>query len=451
MRRNARPHGSVPIGPRRIAARALLALAEEPDARIDAALDLDELAPKDRGLAATIARGVVRRQGFLDHVLAGHCDRGLPDDPRMRIPLRIGAFQLLFLERVPPHAAVDESVALTGPRQRGFVNAVLRRVAASVHERPADPARPRDEVPLGDARSVRLAAPVPDPASDPAGALALVHGLPEFLVARWIQQAGVAVARARAEAADGTPGVTFRPVRIRAAELAERLAADGVETVPSEHPDMLTWVQGSGSPFRSTPFAEGLFVVQDPTAFRAAEAVGAESGETILDLCAAPGTKATWLAEAVGETGRILAHDIDADRSARITENAARLRMPWIEVIDTVENLAQPVDRVLVDVPCSNTGVLARRVEVRHRLEEGAFDRLPALQLDLLLRGIDRVRPGGTVVYSTCSIEPDENEGVVAAALDARGGDVELVTESRTEPAPPQHDGGYFAVLRRRP
>ena len=109
------------------------------------------------------------------------------------------------------------------------------------------------------------------------------------------------------------------------------------------------------------------------------------------------------------------------------------------------------VDRVLVDVPCSNTGVLARRVEVRHRLEEGAFDRLPALQLDLLLRGIDRVRPGGTVVYSTCSIEPDENEGVVAAALDARGGDVELVTESRTEPAPPQHDGGYFAVLRRRP
>ncbi|MGA1608991.1 MAG: transcription antitermination factor NusB [Planctomycetota bacterium] len=451
IRRNVRPQGPAPLGPRRIAARALLALAEDPDARLDAVLDLDDLPARDRGLAATIARGVVRRQGFLDHVLAGHCDRGLPDDPRMRIPLRIGAFQLMFLERVPPHAAVDESVALSGPRQRGFINAVLRRVAASVQDRPADPARPRDEVALGEGRSIRLAAPIPDPGTDPAGALALVHGLPEFLVARWIDDAGVARARARAAAADGTPGVTFRPVGISASELAERLAAAGVETAPSEHPHLLSWVQGSGSPFRSAPFEEGLFVVQDPTAFRAAQALDAQAGETILDLCAAPGTKATWLAEAVGKTGRVLAHDIDVTRRQRIAENAARLRMPWLEVCESVESLAGPIDRVLVDVPCSNTGVLARRVEVRHRLEASAFERLPDLQTDLLLQGLALVRPGGTVVYSTCSIEPDENQDVVAAALAARGEAVELVTETLTEPDPPRHDGGYLAVLRVRP
>jgi 16S rRNA (cytosine967-C5)-methyltransferase len=439
------------LGPRRIAARALLALSEDPENRLDTALDLDELSPRDRSLAATIARGVVRKQGFLDHVLAGHCDRGLPDDPRMRIPLRIGAFQLLFLERVPPHAAVDESVALTGQRQRGFVNAILRRVAASVEDRPANPERPRDEVPIGPSRSIRLAMPIPDPTSDPAGALALVHGLPEFLVARWIEHAGVAVARARAEAADGTPGITFRPVGISPTALADRLAQADVETCPSEHPHLLRWVQGSGSPFRSAPFEEGLFVVQDPTAFRAAEAVGAQAGETILDLCAAPGTKATWLAEAVGKTGRVLAHDIDADRRPRIAENAARLRMPWLEVIDSVEGLPGPIDRVLVDVPCSNTGVLARRVEVRHRLEESAFDRLPELQRELLLQGISLARPGGTVVYSTCSIEPDENQDVVASVLAARRAEVELLTETVTEPDPPRHDGGYFAVLRRRP
>jgi 16S rRNA (cytosine967-C5)-methyltransferase len=437
-----------PRGARGIAYRALAAYAADPTLRVDALLELRGADPRDVGLATEIARGVVRRQSLLDHLLLGLCARGLPADTGLQTVLRIGAYQLVFLDRVPAHAAVDQSVRLCGPRQRGFVNAVLRRVVTAVAERPADPDRARDELPLGPARTLCLARPLPDPVADPAAYLALVFGLPEFLCARWIERHGPDRARTLAEAADRPPGVHLRAVGCDRATLAAELGTGGVETEPAEHPGMLRWT-GGATPFATEAFAAGRFVVQDPTAVAAAEAVGARPGEVVLDLCAAPGTKATLIAEAVGPAGQVFAHDVDAVRRRRVAENAARLRMPWLRVVDSLEGLP-PVDSVLVDVPCSNTGVLARRVEVRHRLNAAAIDSLADLQLELLLRGLDAVRPGGTVVYSTCSLEAEEDDAVVDAALAARPG-ARVEVRRLTWPDPPRHDGGYFAVLRRGP
>ena len=424
---------------------ALTAFAADRRVRVDAALDRFGLPARDAALALEIARGVVRRQSLLDHVAAGHCARGLPNDPRLLAALRVGIYQLLFLERVPAHAAVGESVELVGPRERGFVNAVLRRVAAAVESRPADPSRPMQEVALGAQRRVLLAQPLPDPAEDLPGWLAVVSGLPRFLLARWLAQHGESTTRALADAADRRPGLHLRAVAVTRDELAARLIAERVEVEPAVHPRLLRWT-GGALPFTSEAFAAGLFVVQDPTAVRAAEAVGAEEGERVLDLCAAPGTKATLLAEAVGARGAVAAFDLDDTRRAKIAENAARLRMPWLRVVTDPGDSA-PFDRVLVDAPCSNTGVLARRVEVRHRLEPETIEWMARGQRELLQRALELVRPGGRVVYATCSIEPEECDAVVETVLAAGG--AQLVQRELTWPDPPLHDGGYHALLRR--
>jgi len=189
--------------------------------------------------------------------------------------------------------------------------------------------------------------------------------------------------------------------------------------------------------------------VQDPTAMRAAQAVPCKPGDTVVDLCAAPGTKTTWLAECVQPNGRVFAYDIDEQRLGRIGENAQRLRLT--DVIQLVVNANDlPVaDGVLADVPCSNSGVLGRRVEARRRLSPETFAELPKLQGELLKQAIELTKPGGHTVYSTCSIDREENQDVVDAAL-AKHADLAMIESKLTLPAAGQHDGGFFAVLRRR-
>ena len=181
---------------------------------------------------------------------------------------------------------------------------------------------------------------------------------------------------------------------------------------------------------------------------RAAEAVPCKPGHTVVDLCAAPGTKTTWLAERVQPEGRVFAYDIDEKRLGRIRENAARLCLTdVVQVLHKAADLPM-ADCVLADVPCSNSGVLGRRVEARRRLELATFTDLPLVQCQLLEQAIGLTKPGGHTVYSTCSIDREENEAVVAAAL-AGHADLHLAEEQLTLPAAGQHDGGYFAVLRR--
>lgn len=435
---------------RRAAFRALVAL-EKGRVRRLALAGRDRIACRDRDLAVELARGTERLRLLLDRLLAPLTERGPPEDPYLRVALRLGAYQLLFLERVPPHAAVAETAALV-ERGRGFVNAVLRRVAAAVVDRPANPERPRHELGLPGGRA--FAGPtawLPDPELEPAAHLAVRHGLPEFLVSRWLEAFGPEAADAAAAAATRVPGLTLRPNRLRVdlEELRARLAREGSPTEPAEHPGMLRWTGEGLSPVALPAFREGLFVVQDPTALRAAEAVAARPGERILDLCAAPGGKTSALAEAVGPEGRVYAHEVDPRRRRTLAETVARLGLEGIvEIVSEPTRAPFDVDAVLVDAPCSNTGVLARRVEVRRWLRPESFARCAATQARLLGEALQRVRPGGRVVYATCSLELEENEQLVRSVLEGRRA-VMLEEESRTWPSPPRHDGGYHARLRR--
>lgn len=458
--------GTETIGPARWRAlTALVALERRRSTRLHDALRVDDLAARDRGLALELAFGVERRRITLDAILIALATRGeLPADPYARTALRLGAYQVLYLPRMQVHAAVDTAVGLVR-QQRSFVNAMLRRLVRQVVQRPADPAQPRRELELPPSnespRAVVFATDaLPDPVAAASDYLAVVYGLPSELVARWYSNHGPERARALAAASASTPGVTLRVNRLRADADRVRtvLAAEGVSVQATTDPRLLQLVAVDGvSPFATKAYRDGLFSVQDPTALAAADAVAAVPGETIFDLCAAPGGKACALAEilaapptapATAAGGRVLAYDHDATRLARVRETRARLGLdPTLQVIEDLTQAPDSCDAVLVDVPCSNTGVLARRVEARRRPVAAALGSLVPEQVALLLQAIARTRPAGRVVYSTCSLEPEENRGVVDAAL-AAAPHASLEREQMTWPQAGKCDGGYFAVLR---
>ncbi|MCA8953460.1 MAG: hypothetical protein KDE27_28365 [Planctomycetes bacterium] len=431
------------VSARAAALHALVSLEKGKHDRLRDVLDAARLQGRDQALAYELAHGAVRRERLLDHVLGGLAHRGLPKDPALRCALRLGAYQLLFVDGMPAHAAVDETVALARSN-KGFVNAILRRLAERVDWSEADANTiAADVLRLGPRRVLHL------PQALPTGAverLAVLHSLPVFLLERWRREHGEHALDQLAAAATAVPPVWLRPVDSAAiAELQQQFAAGGVETALAEDGSALRWTGGE-SPFLSEAYGTGRFFVQDPTAWRAAMAVPCAPGDLAIDLCAAPGTKTAVLAARVQPGGRVFAFDVDERRRGRIVENAARLRLEHtIELAASIDELP-PAAAVLVDVPCSNTGVLGRRVEVRRRLDEGTFARLAAVQRELLAQALRLVRPGGHVVYSTCSIDGEENDDVVAAVLAAHPG-WERVRRELTLPCAGSHDGGYFAVL----
>lgn len=417
--------------------------------RVGEALDAAELVGRDRGFARELAFGVVRRRRLLDAVFAPLMRDGLPEDPRLLTVLRLGVYQLAFM-RVATHAAVGETVQLAIPRKRGVANAVLRRVAREILlPRAADPAAPREEVDVAPDRCLRLTEPLPESLAE---RMAVVFSLPTFLVAGWVDRFGAADALRCAEASVASPP----PLHVRATEradsvaaLIERLAAEGVRAEATDEPTLLRVEQGAGatSPVATEVFRAGWLVVQDPTAFAAARSVGAQPGERILDLCAAPGTKTAFLAEQVGSAGHVFAYDADPTRRARILPGLTRLGLAdRVTVVHDLGSIAERFDRVLVDAPCSNSGVLARRVEVRDRLAPEAIERLANQQLEILRAATAYVRPGGTLIYSTCSIERAENEDVAAAFLAAHPTFTAGAT-TFTRPEPGHHDGGFTCAF----
>jgi len=430
---------------RRAAWRALVALEKGKARRLDPVLDRRGLRARDRALALELARGVERCRLFLDFVLSTLVERELPRDPQVLVALRLGAYQLLKLTRVPPYAAVDDTLRLLA-RDRGFVNAVLRRLSGMVVPRPVNTEAARREVALGATRTLVLPADcLPDPRTERAAYCARVHGLPEFLVERWASCFGDDIAAQLATAADRAPAVILRAHSCKgdARALQARLAEEGTWTELLEHPLLLRWT-GGASPFGGAAYCEGWFLAQDATAGLAVEAVAAQPGDTVLDLCAGPGTKASVLAEAVGATGTVHAYDRSEARRAPIRDNRDRLGHQSVLLVHDDLEAVPVVDRALADVPCSNTGVLARRVEVRRWLRPDMFAELAARQKVLLREALRRVRPGGIAVYSTCSLEPEENEEVVEAVL---GPAHRVLRRQRTFPDAHGSDGGFVAVI----
>ncbi|MGE3276200.1 MAG: 16S rRNA (cytosine(967)-C(5))-methyltransferase RsmB [Vicinamibacterales bacterium] len=369
---------------------------------------------RDRALTTTIVTGVQRHQAALDYQLARLSGRPLVRlDPEVLIALRMGAFQLIHLERVPPPAIVSDAVTLVRTAGKssaaGLVNAVLRRLAAGrgTLEWPARPATPLSA-------STREAW---------VEYLAVVHSHPAWLVSRWLDRYGLAATEAWVRFDNETPRLTLAVnlARTTRQAAADSLRADGLET------EVLTFAPGalaatSAALLTSDAFRRGLVLVQDEASQLVPLLVDVAPGSRVLDLCAAPGGKTVALAAAAGEAGRVIATDVRPKRMrvlAATLERAGAIRATPVQV-GADGPLPFPeasFDRVLVDAPCSGLGTLRRDPDIRWRRAEADLPALAAAQAALLERAAPLVRPGGRLVYSTCSSEPDENEAVVAGFL----------------------------------
>lgn len=394
------------------------------------------LAPRDRRLCQELVYGVVRWQATLDWLI----DRktgGRTQKPRLRELLRLGLYQILWLDRIPSHAAVNETVQLARESgfgaQAGFVNALLRGYA-----REREPARTL----LSDLK-----------ASDPA--LGFSH--PNWLVERWTARWG-AEQTARLLDWNNQPPSTFARINTLKSkpEAVLSLWRDEEVEYASVRRDWLgdtpVFELKAHPPLeRLKSFQKGFFYVQDPGTLLAPIELGAKPGEAILDLCAAPGGKLSYLAQIVRNEGRILGHDVAPERLKLIRENCARLGVTCVEVISPRELESLPessFDRVLLDAPCSNTGVMRRRVDLRWRLRAEEIARLAVLQSQLLLLAARFLKPGGTLVYSTCSLELEENEQVVNAFL-AEHKNFVLEFSRELTPFGDEVDGAFVARMRR--
>ncbi len=355
-----------------------------------AARDVAELDPRERGFLHELVLGTLRHRGAIDHSLRWLMDRKLEGLDRAALTaLRLGAHQLLHM-RVPARAAVTESVDLarrTAPRAAGFVNAVLRRLAREG------------------------AAPAPEPDGDTLGWLTTAGSLPRWLAVRWLARLGPRASVARARACLETPPVVFRINPRRPAPEAVASLAPVALTVPGA----LRATAGQPGPLAES----GNIYVQDEGSQLVAHL--AARGPRMLDACAAPGGKATLAADVLGDGGLVAAIEISRRRAATMARLVARWGAPNVRVVSADAARApfgpEGFDCVLLDAPCSGLGTIARHPDVRWRSRPGEIPRHAERQAALLAAVAALVRPGGRLVYSTCSSEPEENEAVVQAFL----------------------------------
>jgi 16S rRNA (cytosine967-C5)-methyltransferase len=380
------------------------------DRLIDRELAKNRLSGPDRGLFAELVFGVLRRQGTLDHIIAHLLDQPIAKlEPQVLILLRLGVYQLLFLDRIPAPAAVNESVNLArrlAPRACGLVNAVLRACL-----------RRKDAI------------PVPDPASDPVAAMAVRHSHPAWLVASWFGQLGAAEAEQLAEAASRRPALTLRVNTLRTTRdlLLHRLEESGVPAAPCLFSPLGLRVEGQHGITALPGFHDGLWAVQDESSQLAGMLLGPQPGERVLDACAAPGGKALLLAQLMENRGEILATDVSGARLPLIRETAQRLGVTILAtaVADLLRPEALPrggFDRILLDAPCSGLGVIRRNPETKWRLSAADFGRFAATQKAMLCNVSPLLRPGGVLLYATCSTAREENEQVVEDFLSRHPG-----------------------------
>lgn len=424
------------IGARR-AALTILAQVRE-GCPFEAALTrgLGELSEPDRRLAHELAAGVLRQRSLLDQRLAPLVSRGWNNvAAELQDILRLGAYQITALERVPPHAAVDTSASLAGAsggaRAAGFVNAVLRRLT-----------RTKPEV------GVR---------AGPAAQLAREHSHPQWLVRRWIEAFGVEQTEALLHWNNTRPRLVAQPAREDLDTLAARWLAAGLIFEPALHGAGL--MPSASRPVELPGYREGKFIIQDPAQALLVRYISPTPHAAVYDACAAPGGKSI----AVGrQVERLVAGEINPLRARRLADNLARAGSgrEYVVVADARYPPVRPVNTVLLDAPCLGTGTIARHPDARWRMTRGALSRIERLQTELLRATAPVVAPGGLLVYSTCSLEPEENRDQVERFLthhpefhreEVVFPEIFLSSEGDLVILPQRHDmdGAYAARLRR--
>ena len=359
----------------------------------------------DAALATELTLGVLRWRRLLDFILERHLKKPVERlDLPVALALRIGLYQLRFLQKIPARAAVHESVELARRARKSsaapLVNAVLRRAAA-------DAKSPAEELLL--------------PNLPLAERIAILHSHPTWLVARYLSLLGETDTIALLESNNRVPRLAcavhdpaHRDDIIRALEKS------GLRIEPGRLLQSAFSVSG-GSPSRTAAFRDGKISIQDEASQAVPLLLGARAGDRVLDLCAAPGGKTPPLVRAAGQTGFVIAADRHAHRLRAMQAQFERLGLRCVPLVEL--DAAQPLpfgssfNRILVDAPCSGTGTLARHPEIRWRLRPEQLVELHRLQSDLLRSALNCLAPGGRLVYSTCSLEPEENEDVVAEVL----------------------------------
>ena len=411
--------------------------------------DRMRLGGRDRAFAQQLAYGTVQRTGTLDYVLTAISSRPIESiDPALRDILRLGVFQLVFLGGVPDHAAVSQTVELAkleAGRGHRFANALMRRAAREGRE---------------------LVGELTDGSPTEA---AILHSHPEWLVRLWWDALGSSETLALLEHDNRAPenAVRANKLLVTPAELRELLAGRGVRTLP---PDGIPEAVVLESPFDlhgSDLFERGALMPQSRGSMLVGHVVAPRPGERVLDLCAAPGAKTTHLAALMQGRGELVAVERNGGRSDALRHNCARMGAGWVDVrtadAASVELGEQLFDRVLLDPPCSDLGTLQSRPDVRWRKSPAMIEELAGVQGRLLASAAARVRLGGTLVYSTCTISPRENERLVeqfaAARPDFEPDDLGAELPDYRHPSAPRFlqvlphrhgtDGFFIARLRR--
>ncbi len=392
-----------------------------------------EMSAQDIQLATALVFGVTERKITLDYFLSKHLSQPIKKlKPQVLTILRIGAYQLLYMDKIPASAAVNEAVKGTKKYgcsyASGLVNAVLRKVAAS------GVVYPQTEDSVYD--------------------FSIRYSCPEWLVSHFISSYGLQNAQQILSASQGENHLYIRVNTLKTTVdgLIDMLLQAGIETERvADLPNALI-LKNVGDLTRLQAFNDGLFFVQDYSSQLCCELLDAQEGDFLVDCCAAPGGKSFTSCCKMNGKGKVLSCDLHPFKTDMISENAKRLGISCLQTVCTdavnLKNTVKDADRVLCDVPCSGLGVIGRKPEIRYK-DKAEIDLLPALQLKILTSCSEMVKPGGTLVYSTCTLNPAENEDVCSAFLQ-QNPSFEAVKEFLTVIPDGSRDGFFVAKMIRK-
>lgn len=408
------------------------------DALLDHTLKSHWLNDADRALLTELVYGTLRWRGRLDALLIPHLNRPLEKtDPLVRNLLRLAVYQLWFLDKIPAYAAVNEAVALArshgGARTAGFANAVLRNLL----------------------RKKSSAKKLTDH-DDSVQSLAVAYSHPEWLVQKWLDEFGPAETKLLMQANNQKAPLVLRinSLKTSRAELLHRFSEAGIQATPTEGSPQGIRLESSGVVEKLPGFAEGLFQVQGESSQLVSFLLDPCPGERILDACAAPGGKTTHIAELMKDEGEILALDRSARGVEKIIANATRLGLKSVRAVNA-DARAKPrglrfesFDRILVDPPCTGLGTLRGHPEIKWQRSESDIQRLSRLQLEILQRVSGYLKPGGVLVYSTCTLAREENQGIIETFLRrAQSFELEPAAGYLPEEARRMARGDFFLAL----
>lgn len=397
---------------------------------------IGELQPDSPAFVRELVYGVIENRVYLDHILQQLIPKGLKGLKKQTLTLlRMGLYQLIFMDSVPDYAAVNEIVKMARrlvPGRDGFVNGVLRGYN-----------KKKDQLEM------------PDYDTNLIGYLSLKYSFAEWIVKLWNEQYGLEKAEQLLAASNSKPPVSIRVNRLKISrkDLAERLSGKGFEVEHGRLSERSLFVKGSGL-LSTEEFESGLFSVQDESSILAAEILAPKSGETIIDVCAAPGGKTLAISEIMANTGRVLAFDIYEHKLELLKKETQRLGISIIETGEhdgtlLCEKLVQSADRVLVDGPCSGLGVIRRKPEIKYKELEDDGRELADKQLAILETASQYVKKEGFLLYSTCTVNKIENAEVVSRFL-RKHKEYELVRSRQLLPGVDETDGFFICKMRRR-